>query len=52
MPPPAVPAMRLTLEETTLKYTGPTVLAANGATLTAALTEDGITPINGRGVTI
>jgi Bacterial Ig-like domain (group 3)/Integrin beta chain VWA domain len=42
----------VTLEETTLKYTGPTVLAANGATLTAVLTEDGVTPINGRTVTI
>ncbi|MBV8994009.1 MAG: Ig-like domain repeat protein [Pseudonocardiales bacterium] len=42
----------VTLEETTLKYTGPTVLATNGATLTAVLKEDGVTPINGRTVTI
>ena len=42
----------VTLEETTLTYTGPTVLAQNGATLTALLQEDGTTPIGGRTVTI
>ena len=42
----------VTLEETTLTYTGPTVLAQNGATLTAVLKEDGTAPISGRPVTI
>ena len=39
----------VTLEETTLTYTGPTVIA-NGqpVTLSAVLKEDGITPIGGR----
>lgn len=41
----------VTLEETTLTYTGPTVIA-NGqpVTLSAVLKEDGITPIGGRSV--
>ncbi len=41
----------VTLEETTLTYTGPTVIAnGQSATLSGILKEDGITPIAGRTV--
>jgi hypothetical protein len=43
----------VTLEETTLTYTGPTLLAQNMSnTFTAVLLEDGVTPSSGRMVTI
>jgi hypothetical protein len=43
----------VTHEETTLDYTGPTLLAQNmGNTLTALLREDGVTPLAGRKVMI
>jgi Bacterial Ig-like domain (group 1) len=43
----------VTLEETTIMYTGPTNIAnASPATLSAILLEDGVTPIAGRTVTL
>lgn len=43
----------VTLEETTLTYTGPTLIPNQaGAQLSAVLKEDGITPIDGRTVTL
>ncbi len=43
----------VTLEETTISYTGPTLVAqGQPATLSAVLKEDGTTPISGRTVTL